>query len=91
MEHQAPEGGWVFDAIELLPQDPGLFVPLLLTGVDAPAYLEVLAAQQKDAAVWKAAAILLYRERLSGDPLADKGYYLQIPPDFNPARFSLGG
>jgi uncharacterized protein YcgL (UPF0745 family) len=23
--------------------------------------------------------------------LADKGYYLQIPPDFNPARFSLGG
>jgi uncharacterized protein YcgL (UPF0745 family) len=23
--------------------------------------------------------------------LAEKGYYLQIPPDFNPARFSLGG
>jgi thiol-disulfide isomerase/thioredoxin/tetratricopeptide (TPR) repeat protein len=75
LEHQAPEGGWVFDAIELLPQEPGLFVPLLLTGVDAPAYLEVMAAQQKDAAVWKAAAILLYRERLTGDPLADKGYY----------------
>lgn len=75
LENRAPEGGWVFDAIELLPQEPGLFVPLLLTGVDAPAYLEVLAAQQKDAAVWKAAALLLYRERLTGDPLADKGYY----------------
>lgn len=23
--------------------------------------------------------------------LADQGYYLQLPPDFNPARFSLGG
>ena len=23
--------------------------------------------------------------------LADKGYYLQLPPDFNPQRFSLGG
>lgn len=21
----------------------------------------------------------------------DKGYYLQLPPDFNPQRFSLGG
>ncbi|HTR01414.1 MAG TPA: YcgL domain-containing protein [Candidatus Acidoferrum sp.] len=23
--------------------------------------------------------------------IADKGYYLQLPPDFNPARFTLGG
>lgn len=23
--------------------------------------------------------------------LAGMGYYLQLPPDFNPARFSLGG
>ena len=23
--------------------------------------------------------------------IADKGYYLQLPPDFNPQRFSLGG
>jgi uncharacterized protein len=23
--------------------------------------------------------------------LADKGYYLQLPPDFNPVRFTQGG
>ena len=23
--------------------------------------------------------------------IANKGYYLQLPPDFNPARFTLGG
>ena len=23
--------------------------------------------------------------------LADKGYYLQLPPDFNPSRFTQGG
>ena len=23
--------------------------------------------------------------------LNDRGYYLQLPPDFNPARFTLGG
>ena len=23
--------------------------------------------------------------------IADKGFYLQLPPDFNPARFTLGG
>jgi len=23
--------------------------------------------------------------------IADKGFYLQLPPDFNPARFTMGG
>ena len=23
--------------------------------------------------------------------ITDKGYYLQLPPDFNPVRFTLGG
>lgn len=25
------------------------------------------------------------------DAIREQGYYLQLPPDFNPARFTLGG